>query len=1108
METSVDFRDLWIQSARTWPLLRRFHNLFRYTVMSIDLRIVILMSFWPGFLYAEPDCNIETAAAVIVSYSGTASVLSENNESRPAKVGGLICHGERLATGKNGRSQLRITAKRTIVGANANTEIRFPATTQREDLDLLFGAMRFLSSVRGYFSVRTPYLSAGIEGTEAIIIAERATGDSLVLVSSGAVAVTTTRSTTNDPLILAKGEAGAAGSGFRLQRVNAETAPVAFKGLLASPRDASDWSIYYPPILFAATSTDPVIRRAAELLQSGRADEAENVLKVTLTDEDQTLALALRSLAAVFRNRRVDGLALAMLAVSQAPRLAPAQLALSYAHQAVGDLKAANQAAMAAVDANTSDAFAWARLAELALILSDVEMAREAANQSLKLEETSLSRSILGFVALDQGRSKPAKVEFSRAIELDSHSPLPRLGLGLALISEGATDSGRREIETAVALDPKRSNLRTWLARAYLAENDEPRAISQLMLAQERDPEDPTPNLVFAQQKFRANDPAGALSEIQSAERKGGARATVRGRAGLAEDQAVRSSALGRLYSSLGFEDLAIVKSAAAVDKDPTNSAARLALAEAYRSRDSAGNARVSEFLIHQLLAPPSLAPIQPDLGEDDLALLNPGGLSRIALYEFSRAFDQDGSRLDAAGYAGSQSTFGAQTSLKAKSGAWSLGLGQFYSNTDGFRRNNDSENEVYVLQAKYQTRGGAILTGEARRRLTTAGDRTLEFGLNPSDLRTSTETNELRLSYSRTPFSNLSILGFARYVDDSFFGQQNISPIIQAVRRDERSAGDFQARADLEQDGFSVSGGLTGYRIRKRTSGVDNITKSSNETYSNAYVNATLDLSNLSSLSLGFSVDYLDTPMDKELSLNPKFGATLNLFEGFALRGAYFRTVQRDQLLSERLEPSTIHGFNQLGEVTSDLFSGVRFETAAVGFDAAITKQIYVGGEMVDSHGTRQNGESIDTLSLSGYVNVILSDAWTASASVSYARRRSDASFVLDRTKNLVAPVKLSWFSPDGWFARGSMTYIHHSFSDENSTPRRGSDQALSVDATLGYRLPGGSGVIALEGRNLLDSDIRIQEPTDEEFRQRRGRSAAQFSRSPSLLFTVTATF
>ena len=177
----------------------------------------------------------------------------------------------------------------------------------------------------------------------------------------------------------------------------------------------------------------------------------------------------------------------------------------------------------------------------------------------------------------------------------------------------------------------------------------------------------------------------------------------------------MRSVAAGRVFDVLGFERLFRIVAATAVEEDPTSPESHRMLADAARTDPDAEVTQVSEVLEATLLAPPSKAPIQPQLGEIDLALLETRGPARVTFAEFAPLFDSEGVRFDLSGFGGTQQTFGYEASATALVGQFSFGIGGFLYNTDGFFLNNDLRNEIYTLQSEVPADARADTDGRVR---------------------------------------------------------------------------------------------------------------------------------------------------------------------------------------------------------------------------------------------------------------------------------------------------------------------------------------------------------------------------------------------------------
>jgi tetratricopeptide (TPR) repeat protein len=404
--------------------------------------------------------------------------------------------------------------------------------------------------------------------------------------------------------------------------------------------------------MFARDADSPAVRRAITFLASGDYERAAAALDAGHNAAPAETA-ALRTIIAISRNRIPEAQHWSEAALQTDPQSASAQVAASYVRQAVGDLDGALKLARSAAEVAPNDPYAMARLAEMQMVVGDRRAALATANRALAIERIPLALFVAGLAELAASHYEKAEALFNEAINIDSEAPLPRLGLGLTYTRRGRTAAGTWEIERAVILDPRRGSLRTWLARGYFDEELTSKAAEELRLAKIEDPDDPTPYLFSALQLYSQNRPIPALRELQEAEKRGSARRTLRSIRGLGEDTATRGAALGRIYDVLSFDQLAIVEGTKAAETDPSNPGAHRFLADAYRERPGYEIAQTSELLRSQLLSPPSKTPVQPELAENDLALLDTTGPSRVTFAEFSPLFDADGFRFDASGLAG-----------------------------------------------------------------------------------------------------------------------------------------------------------------------------------------------------------------------------------------------------------------------------------------------------------------------------------------------------------------------------------------------------------------------------------------------------------------------
>ena len=268
---------------------------------------------------------------------------------------------------------------------------------------------------------------------------------------------------------------------------------------------------------------------------------------------------------------------------------------------------------------------------------------------------------MLGFAYLTQVKTKQAKDAFEKAIALDQADPLPRLGLGLAKIREGNLDEGGRDIEIAASLDPNNSLVRSYLGKTYYEEKRTALDEREYAVAKELDPKDPTPWFYDAIAKQTTNRPVEALHDLQKAIELNDNRAVYRSRLLLDADLAARSASLGRIYSDLGFQQLALVEGWKSVNTDPSNFSAHRFLADSYSVLPRHEIARVSELLQSQLLQPINITPIQPRLAESNLFLISAGGPGALSFNEFNPLFNRNGVAVQASGLVGENNTYAGE---------------------------------------------------------------------------------------------------------------------------------------------------------------------------------------------------------------------------------------------------------------------------------------------------------------------------------------------------------------------------------------------------------------------------------------------------------------
>ena len=458
---------------------------------------------------AVTDCDPWTAKAV--SVQGTVEARSAGGgQWQPVRLDDTFCPGDEIRVLDNSRASLSLINE-SVLRLNANSAITVQEFRDNKTslIDMFKGAAHFFSRRPNSLEVNTPYVVAGVRGTEFLIRVED--DQTFISIFEGGVLASNEAGEVN----LASGQSAIAKKG---------QAPVLTT--VVRPRDAVQWALYYPPVVYtpgkAAMAEDLenpafLANRAAKSLAVGSIDEAGADLEKALAiDPKMAEALSLQSIVALVKNDKENAYALAQKAVKANPKSSTAYIAMSYARQARFDMEGARRSLMDAVFASPDDALAHARLAEIQLSFGELDKALKSARKAATLApDLSRTQTVLGFAYLTQIKTDDARAAFEKAIQTDQADPLPRLGKGLAKIRDGQLEEGRAEIEVAASLDPNNSLIRSYLGKAFFEEKRTGLDEREYEIAKELDPNDPTPHFYSAIAKQTTNRPVEALKEFK-----------------------------------------------------------------------------------------------------------------------------------------------------------------------------------------------------------------------------------------------------------------------------------------------------------------------------------------------------------------------------------------------------------------------------------------------------------------------------------------------------------------------------------------------------------------------------------------------------------------
>jgi tetratricopeptide (TPR) repeat protein len=707
------------------------------------------------------------------------------------------------------------------------------------------------------------------------------------------------------------------------------------------------------------------------------------------------------------------------------------------------------------------------------------------------------TQTVLGFAYLMEVKTKEAREAFEKAITLDQADPLPRLGLGLAKIRDGRLNEGGREIEVAASLDPSNAIVRSYLGKTYYEEKRGPLDEREYSVAKELDPNDPTPWFYNAIAKQTTNRPVEALRDLEKAIELNDNRAIYRSKLLLDSDEAARSASLGRIYSDLGFQQLALVEGWKSVNTDPSNYSAHRFLADSYSALPRHEIARVSELLQSQLLQPENITPIQPRLAESNLFLLSSGGPSALSFNEFNPLFNRNRLTGQISGLFGEHDTFGGEAVIAGIYDKVSFSVGYTHFETDGFRTNADQKDDIVDAFAQVELTRRTSLQFEYRYRNLEQGDVQQRFF--PEDffptLRNEQETHTFRVG-GRHEFSPGSILiasliyqdKDARVKTDDF---PDPGSSIDDKVPESSIGGEIQHL--FRSQYVNVRSGLGYFDVDRQDEstitipGLDPIQTVTDQDLQHFNVYAYADLNFLKSVTgtVGLSYDHVTGDEDDKDLVNPKFGITWTPLPGTTLRAAAFRVLKRTLITDQTLEPTQVAGFNQFFD-DINLTEAWRY---GIAIDQKFTNSLFGGAEFSKRDLTVPITDVSDPLNPRQRDvdwNEYLGRAYLYWAPHPWVALKAE--YVFERfERDVVGPIKLDthrvplsvgFFHPTGFSAFVTATYWNQegTFTPFLGTSNRtGQDDFWLLDAAVSYRLPKRFGIITVGVTNLTDENFRF---------------------------------
>jgi tetratricopeptide (TPR) repeat protein len=934
---------------------------------------VVLLALATAAVAAEPPAAKPGQQAKIMSLQNQVEAKPSAAAGwTPAAIDQALFAKDRVRTGAASRATI-LYADQTAHRLNEKSEVEVVAPEGDKP-----GLLRVLSG-QHYFSsrkpkdfgrVETPTVTAAIKGTEFVVDVS-ADGGTTITMLEGVVEATNqfggVSVTAGEKAVVEPGKA-----------------PV--KAIVLRPRDAVNWSLYYPPVLGGADaerlkgmgSDGAELSKAAQLLSVGQVSSAVPLIDgVRQRQPNNPIALALASVVELTEDNKAEAQELAKSALAADEKSPAANLAGSFAAQSQFDLDRAGTLAERAAQLDPEDATALIRVAELRMAKGDIAGARRAAKSALKRNpDDAHALTVLGFAELAVLRADAARPLFEQAIARDPAFPLARLGLGLAQIRQGDLTGGREQMQTAAALDPTNSLLRSYLGKAYYEEKRSEEAGKEYATAKALDPSDPTPWLYSAFLKQNDNRPVEALGDIQESIALNDRRAVYRSRLLLDEDLAVRSADLSQVYNQLGFDQLGLVTARRSADTDQANYSSHLSIAGSYRELAGYAPAFLSEVLQARIYQPPTVNAVRPDIVNDSVSFNE-----YTALFDSPRwrAFgrltygqtDEDLSELIPAdvlcypppnfepvpcielAQLDSSTAKGGDFTVTNNGERYAAALSFRTFDDDGFRQNADQSNDDYRGFVQFMVSDVDSVQVNAIYGKRDTGDlpiRQYPQLISPERFETTQQNYALGWHRKLSPQSDLAVSAIYNKTEQT--GSSTLFPLsttgtlsgpqleAQYVRRQARSmwtvgAGAFDGSVKAENQLASYKADdsfLNGYAYAKfRTGSAWEWTAGAAVEQATAPVGLVVPRD--SNIGLG-EIEHEDTV------ISPKLGVTASFRSGTTLRAAIFHRLNPALGRVQSLEPTQVAGFNQYFEDPA----GTTAWNYGIGLDQAFGKRVFMG--------------------------------------------------------------------------------------------------------------------------------------------------------------------
>jgi hypothetical protein len=466
----------------------------------------------------------------------------------------------------------------------------------------------------------------------------------------------------------------------------------------------------------------------------------------------------------------------------------------------------------------------------------------------------------------------------------------------------------------------------------------------------------------------------------------------------------------------------------------------------------------------------------------------------------------------------------------------WSWSLGQFHFQSDGYRENNDLDQNIYDLFVQGALSYQTSVQAELRHSDGKNGDLTQRFEPDDFDAtqreQTKFETARLGLHHLFSPGSE--VIASLIYLHDSDDNVQFGAPLAfppfgtltASVDAENPQNNGYTAEIQhlYQASSFKLVSGAGYFTVDGKLKSTANFTLTppspvipdtstfsdtdQNWDHKNAYVYANIPYRQTLTMTAGASYDDLSLDQNTETTttliglpvppttsstdskiggqkLNPKLGLTWQAMENTTLRAAAFRTITRSVISSQTIEPTQVAGFNQFYNDAT----GTKADVYGLAVDQVVTSDLSTGLEYTwrDTEVPYLNDEvDWDEGFGRAYVYWTPTQRVATSAEYQYEDFKRDQTFTGEFQATQIqtqrVPLTVNYFHPSGFFSRLRTTYYDQQgeFASgpgflANVPTTDKNDQFWLVDASVGYRLPKRYGFISAGVINLFDENFKF---------------------------------